>query len=111
MLEKKHRLAKDRDVRVTLARGRSFFSPFFTLKFFTGPSSPRFAFVVSTKVSKKAVTRNRIKRVLREVVKLSLKSFKSGDYVVMVKPSSAKLPEDAMLKEFSGLLQKSRLII
>ena len=34
---------------------------------------PRFAFVVSKKYSKKAVERNRAKRILREAIRLSLK--------------------------------------
>ena len=64
MFAKKHRLAKTTDVKKAFAQGRAFFNPFFTIKFLTHTirAEPRFTVVVSTKVSKRAVPRNRIKK-------------------------------------------------
>lgn len=110
MLKKQLRLAKTQDVQKVFAHGRAFFNPFFTVRF--KPSNleaSRFTVVVSTKVSKKAVQRNRIKRVLREFLRLNISKFKLGDYAVIVKPKAAKesnLP--LILKE---LLIKGRLFL
>ena len=47
----------------------------------------RFAFIVSLKVSKKAILRNKIKRRLRELVKSRLPNIKKGyDIVLTVAP-------------------------
>lgn len=102
MFKKKHRLGKETEVKMTFAKGRSFFSPYFILKFLKKPetSLPRFTVVVSTKVSKKAVTRNRLKRIAREVVRSKLKEFKPGDYILTIKAPALSLES----KEFSSQL-------
>ncbi len=46
----------------------------------------RFGFVVSTKISKKAVERNKIRRQLQEIIRLNLEKIKqSVDVVVIAK--------------------------
>lgn len=110
MLHKKHRLAKTKDIQQTFARGRSFFYPLFSIKFAAKPSSPRFTVVVSTKVSKKAVVRNRIKRVLRETIRLALSSFVSGDYVIMVRPQAAKATAAELREQLKDALAKAKLV-
>ena len=50
----------------------------------------RFGFVISKKVSKKAVDRNRIKRLLTEVVRKNMNKFKEKKWVVF-------LPKKTML--------------
>jgi ribonuclease P protein component len=60
MLKKKYRLTKAKDIKVTSVRGQAFFNAYFTLKF--SPASlptPLCTVVVSTKISTKAVERNR----------------------------------------------------
>jgi len=69
----------------------------------------RFAFVVSTKVAKRAVDRNRMKRVSRESVHHLLPTIKSGyDIVFVVKKNFADKTEIEVEKElhefFSGNL-------
>lgn len=57
----------------------------------------RFAIVISAKVSKKAVERNRIKRVMRELIRERLTQFPAGaDYLVVIRPISP-LPRRADL--------------
>lgn len=46
----------------------------------------RFAFIVGTKVSKKAVVRNRWKRRLRAAVGAHLAQFPLADYTISVRP-------------------------
>ncbi len=48
------------------------------------PNPPRFGFVVSKKISNKAVERNRIKRMLRQALLSLLSKFKNGYDVVFL---------------------------
>jgi len=106
MLKKTNRLAKDRDIQKTFARGRSFFNPLFTVKFLPGGLSKRFTVVVSTKVFKNAVDRNRLKRILREHLRTNLNFFKPGDYAIIAKPKIKNFPEKEILKSFLELCLK-----
>jgi ribonuclease P protein component len=100
MLKKVNRLAKARDIQKVFSRGRAFFNPQFGIKFLPSSKPPRFTVVVSTKVFKKAVARNRLKRVVREYLRKHLTKFPGGDYMVIFKPKIAGLPENEVLKNF-----------
>ena len=111
MLQRKHRLTKSKDIQNTSARGRSFFSPNFVVKFKaleTGPS--RIAVVVSNYVSKKAVERNRIKRLIRESVRINLDKLKTGDYVIIVRPKAKIADETFITAGLPVLLKSLRLL-
>jgi len=111
MFPKKHRLAKTTDVKKVFAQGRSFFNPFFTIRFKSRPDqATRFTVVVSTKVSKKAVDRNRIKRVIREFARLRLVMFMPGDYAILVKPAASKADNESLRQRFDVLVKNSRLM-
>ncbi|OGN03913.1 MAG: ribonuclease P protein component [Candidatus Yanofskybacteria bacterium RIFCSPHIGHO2_01_FULL_44_17] len=70
-LAKKYRLAK-KDIEMVLKRGRTAKNSFFFIKFLENQAEHfRAAIVISNKVSKKAVVRNRIRRIIAE-------SFRSG---------------------------------
>ena len=115
MLKKDFRLRKQKDFdRVFGKKGCFFSQDFLALK--TVPSNlpfSRFGFIVSNKVSKRAVRRNRIKRLLRECVRLFWKEITPGFDAVMIAKldiSDRKLEEvnvtvDKLLKK-SGLLVK-----
>jgi ribonuclease P protein component len=106
MLKKVNRLAKSKDIQTAFARGRTFFNPLFTVKFVPSEGNRRFAVVVSTKVFKNAVDRNRLKRLIREYLRLNLKGFKAGSYAIVAKPKLNKMPETEVLKEFKLLCAK-----
>lgn len=108
MLKKVNRLAKAKDIATAFARGRGFFNPFFSIKFFPSVQPPRFAVVVSTKVFKRAHDRNRLKRILREYLRNNLNKFKNGSYMIMAKPKISNLPEPERLKSFIDLCVKIR---
>jgi ribonuclease P protein component len=106
MLKKQHRLAKSKDVQITVKKGRSFFNTLFTLKALpTRSGTVRFTVVVSTKVAKNAVERNRIKRVVREAVRLSLDKLLPSDYALLVKPKAKGLESKILRAEFERLLK------
>ena len=57
----------------------------------------QFAFIVSSSVDKRATVRNRVKRVLRESVRLLLPSVRSGKRAVFI--ARAKLPREAIMNQ------------
>ena len=72
---------------------------------------PRFAFVVSKSVDKRAVVRNRLKRLARESVRLGLPSLMPGwDGVFMVRKG---LPDDFVKVEYAvqGLLRRAGVLV
>ncbi len=92
-------------------RGRSFFNPFFILKYKTGTEpETRFGFIVSTKVSKKAVERNRIKRAVREQIRAIFAEFRSGDYVIIVKRKAVGISGKELRDSVKKLSAQSKLI-
>lgn len=106
MLKKVNRLAKAKDIKKAFAQGRTFFSPFFSIKYVSGPNQRRFAVVVSTKVFKQAVKRNRLKRIIREHIRKNLINFKTGIYVIIAKPKISGVTNEAALENFINLCAK-----
>lgn len=110
MLPKKHRLAKALEVKATTARGRSFFNPYAVIKYQKNSHPPRFTVIVSTKVSKKAVVRNRVKRVVREIIHGSLPRFAAGDYAVIMKAKAVIVSATELRQAMHELFIKTHLI-
>jgi ribonuclease P protein component len=110
MFKKQNRLSKTKDVTAVSRSGRSFFSPNFVIKYVQSRASHRVTVVVSTKVSKSAVVRNRIKRVIREAIRLDLAGLKPGDYVIIVKPAVSTFKAALIREAVLGLLRKTRLL-
>lgn len=82
-------------------KGKVFDSDFFRIKFLPvrstgGPKTSRFALVISSKVSKKAVERNKIRRRVSEVVKSPAFEKGPGLVLILIKPR-------ALGKEFGYL--------
>lgn len=65
--------------------GKTYPGSFFNLAVSKKPTKKRFAFVCGTKISKKAVERNRIKRQLAQAVWELWEEFKPGDYIFYAK--------------------------
>ena len=79
MLKKKNRLKK-----ITGAIGKTINTPLFNLKISeSGEEETKFGFVVSKKVSKKAVLRNKTKRVLQEAAREVLDTMTTGKNIII----------------------------
>ena len=100
MLKKEYRLKKRSAFSATYKTGQSFYKNGVTL--FCGrvkqlgkeEISTKIGFVVSKKISKRAVRRNRIKRLMRESVRLYIKEHKNKfntKYLSLVFVASSKL--------------------
>ena len=110
MLSLKNRLKKQKDFENVFKNGRGFKEGSLYLKIDKNNLQSSRGFVVSKKFSKKAINRNRIKRILREVVKERIDAVKKGmDIVIVVSPEiKADFQE---LKEITNkLFKKSGLI-
>lgn len=110
MLSQKHRLSKSADVKKTTARGRSFFNPYFVLKHSPTTEPARVTVVVSVKVSKRAVDRNRIKRVIRETLRKDITKFKPGNYAILVKQSAMKISSQELREQITKSLIASKTL-
>ncbi|NMB91306.1 ribonuclease P protein component [candidate division WWE3 bacterium] len=112
MLKKENRLSSDFEFNVSRKYGRYYESPlvhtyFLIPKNYQGPT--KVGIVVSNKFSKKAVERNRIKRIYRKVVEENFEKINKGDLWIVIHPkigSSSKTYEEINL-DFNNLLQKA----
>lgn len=79
MLKKINRIGKKKEFREVLKKGRMYQSPIFGLLVLDlKDEEKKFGFVVSKKISKLAVERNRVKRLLAEGVRKNLNLVKEG---------------------------------
>lgn len=96
-----------------LRKGLNFHSPSLSLFVFRGPEKghSRFSFVVSSKVSNRAVIRNLLRRRGYGVVeKVLLETKPSFLCVFYFKKGSDKTPFGEIEKEIVGLLKKSQVL-
>ena len=114
MLPEQNRLKKKNAFTATYKTGKSFHKDGITL--FCGKENykgipTRVGFVVSKKIHKRAVRRNRIKRLMRESIRLQIKEGKlSNKYISLIFVASSKLLDknfsyvDCVMKKLAGLL-------
>jgi len=112
MLSLVNRLRQEKDFARVHHTGRFFGQQFLAVKVVANNlDASRFGFLVGIKVSKKAVVRNKVKRRLREIVRLKLDKIKPGyDIVVMVKPEIAEKDYQEIDVAISGALEKAGLL-
>ena len=89
MLAIKYRLTKQKDFDNVWQTGRSNFNEALGIKVSKNKrANSRFGFIVSAKISKKAIDRNQIKRRLRQVIKDNIKEIRPGyDVVIVTQPA------------------------
>jgi len=123
MLPQQNRLKKTRDIEIVMENGRFFSGHAINLKvWYINPDQfpkrgytkqdLKFAFVVGKKVHKSAVKRNRLKRQMREVVRLLLKGDKlrpGSMVVVMAKKEMMESTHKDIEKDIIFLLSKAKI--
>lgn len=99
---------KNNEIAFVARKGKKFDSEYFFVRCWYDDAleNSKFAFAVSLKVDKKAVVRNRIKRVLKAAVyELNNETFfKRGKYLFVVKSNALS---EMKSPQVSALLQKS----
>lgn len=112
MLPFKNRLKKEKDFSVINHLGRSFFSSYFRFKYLKNNFDfSRFAVVISTKVSKKATVRNRLRRQLSEIIRLNQSKIKPGyDIIISVSTAALGRKYEDLEKNLLALFTKAKLL-
>jgi ribonuclease P protein component len=112
MLKRINRLSTKRDITLVFNKGRASHGKGAVVKLRSNNlDKSRFAFVVSTKISKKAVERNRIRRRMREVVRLVFDEIRTGyDVVVIAKAAAKDMNHKTVSADLNQTLRKARLI-
>jgi len=105
MLPKTNRIRKKKEFEVIFKNSKSIKSGPFIFRIMRNKMDyNRFGFIISQKVSKRAVVRNRIRRRLVEAIKKEEGNIKKGiDVVVVVLPGADK-------KLFPGIRENIRTI-
>ena len=113
MLARKNRLIGSKDFKRVEKEGTVYQSQNFGLAFFNrnDDDPTRFGFIVSTKIAKDAVDRNRFKRAMSESVRMSGVELKPGfDGVFLAKMSIIKSPTADIMKEVKNALRGAGLL-
>lgn len=108
MLPKARRLTRAKDFARLGTQGRSVFGPFLTMRVRNvEEKGPKVAFITSTKVFKRAVDRNRVKRRLRALVRDVFSEVPANVHILfIVKPEALKATKDLLLGEIRRLIAK-----
>lgn len=100
MLPHHYRLTSTRDFKETFSKGRKIQGNVFTLFVRQGKGAvSQFGIVVPNSVSKKAVERNRIKRIVRSFVEKQTNIFEKGYLCVLVAKKQAERADKVRLEE------------
>ena len=124
MLKPKNRLRKMKDFDILFKEGKFVGGQLFTLKIWKiepdkysrrkyEDGELRIGFVVGLKVSKKAVQRNRIKRQMREIVRLLLKEnkIKKGYHMAIIaKPEILESDYKVIETDINNVLAKAGVL-
>ena len=105
MLPKKNRLKNKKDFERVFKQGKGFKEDFLFLKITKNNlKENRFGFIVSLKVSKKAVLRNKVKRRLREIIKERLPEIKPGVDIVLIAQKGMEEKDFSEIRETTNRL-------
>lgn len=108
-LPKKNVLRKKLDFDKVFKEGRAVKGSFLLIRYIKRDSAfSRFGVVVSTKVSKKAVRRNRLRRIIMEELRLKFPSMVVVDAVIMVSPRAEKITPNELREDLSLAVNKLR---
>ena len=105
---RKYRLGENKNYRYVYRRGKSYPSRNLVLVYLKGREQ-KFGFSVSGKVGN-AVTRNRIRRFMREDVRRMRTKLKCGKYIFIARPALKTVPHAELTREMHSLLNRAKLI-
>ena len=113
MLPRKYRLNKYLDIEKVKKEGKVLTNKHFSLLFLdrNDDKRVRVGFVVSKKISNRAVIRNKVKRRLSEAFLEVVEKISCGcDFLVLPKNSIVSLKTDELVGEIKEVLKKEDLI-
>lgn len=106
-LNKKNRLKKKRDFERVFKEGRAVKGNFLFAKYLKNDLGfSRFAFIVSSKVSRKAVVRNKVRRMLSDISGARMKEFGPVDITVIADKKVTEAPRDKIEQDLESVFRK-----
>ena len=105
---RRYRLGDNRNYRFVYRRGKSNPSRNLTLVHLKGREL-KIGFSVSGKVGN-AVTRNRIRRWMREDVRKLRTQLKCGKYIFIARPALKMVSHEELTRELRGVLNRAKLV-
>lgn len=112
MVIKLNKISRKKDFERIFKNGKSFKNGFFALrKIENNLEASRFAFIVSNKVSKRAVVRNKIRRRIREIIKQNINNLGESTDIAIIALSGAEKRNFLETKEQVALLLKNAKLI
>jgi len=111
MLPKENRLKKKKDFQSISGKGKELRNGFLILKFLKNNLEiSRFGFVVSKKISNKATIRNKVKRRLREILRIYLPKIKLGyDLIFFTRKGIEEKKFQEIKEKVEYLLTKAKI--
>ena len=105
---RRFRLGENKNYRYVYRKGKSYPSRNLVLIYLKGKEQ-RFGFSISSKVGN-AVTRNRIRRCMREEVRCMRTQLKSGKYIFIARPALKNATHTELAREMHGVLNRAALV-
>ncbi|MBI2068694.1 MAG: ribonuclease P protein component [Candidatus Yanofskybacteria bacterium] len=106
-LNKKNRLKKKKDFEGVFKQGKAVKGNFLFVKYRkNGSGYPRIAFIVSSKVSRKAVVRNRIRRILSDISRTRLKELGPVDIILIADKKIIEAPREKIEQDLESIFRK-----
>ena len=105
---RQYRLGGNRNYRFVYRRGKSYPSRNLVVVYLKGRDL-KIGFSVSGKVGN-AVTRNRVRRILREDARRMRAEMKCGKYIFVARPAIVHVPHEAVTREMRKLLSRAKLL-
>lgn len=112
MFAQKNRLKNEKDIKAVFSKGKSTYDSVCGIKWRqNGLKDSRFAVVIGTKVHKRAVKRNRIRRQYREMLKEMLPELKmQGDILLLVSKKVLETTPAERKEKLQAVFQKAGLL-
>lgn len=112
MLAKKYCLKGKAAFEKVFKQGNKCFVALFGIKILKNDLGySRFGIIISSKISKKAVVRNKVRRRISETFRLNLKNFKSGfDVIIICRKPIIKASYQDIEKEILNSAKRLKLI-
>ena len=110
LFSKSERLTKTTEYETVFRKGRKLIGRYVALHYiYNGEDRKRVGVTVSKRVDKKAVTRNRLKRIFREIYRTNKGAFPDGcDFVLRALPKSRSADSGELRYEILSLAENIR---
>ncbi|OGM24642.1 ribonuclease P protein component [Candidatus Woesebacteria bacterium RIFCSPLOWO2_01_FULL_39_61] len=113
MLTREYKLHRKDEFERVKQKGKVFQSENFGARVLkrSDKGKPRFGFIISTKISKMAVHRNRVMRAFNEAMRQNLIMIPKGyDFVFLVKRGIMKKTVEEIMTEIKSFLQRAEFL-